>query len=64
VRPAILVADEPTSALDAANATAVAALLDELAEETGATLMIATHDDRLQRHFTRTLTLADGRLAV
>ena len=64
VRPAILVADEPTSALDAANAAAVAALLDELAEETGATLLIATHDDRLRRHFNRTLTLADGRLAA
>jgi ABC-type lipoprotein export system ATPase subunit len=64
VRPAILVADEPTSALDTANAAAVAALLDELAQETGAALLIATHDDRLRPHFARTLTLADGRLAA
>lgn len=64
VRPAILVADEPTSALDAANAAAVAALLHELAEEAGATLLVATHDDRLRPHFARTLTLAEGRLAA
>lgn len=64
VRPAILVADEPTSALDAANAAAVAALLGELAEEAGASLLVATHDDRLRPHFARTLTLADGRLAA
>ncbi|MFM7403416.1 MAG: ABC transporter ATP-binding protein [Erythrobacter sp.] len=64
VQPAVLVADEPTSALDHDNAAAVAALLTELAEETGATLIIATHDDRLRPHFARTLTLAEGRLAA
>jgi len=64
VRPAILIADEPTSALDAANAAAVAELLGELAEEAAATLLVATHDDRLRPHFTRTLTLAQGRLAA
>lgn len=64
VRPAILVADEPTSALDAANAAAVAALLHDLAEEAGATLLVATHDDRLRPYFARTLTLAEGRLAA
>lgn len=62
VHPAILIADEPTSALDAANAAAVAALLGEMAEEAGAALLVATHDDRLRPHFTHTLTLAEGRL--
>lgn len=64
VRPAILVADEPTSALDHDNAARVAAMLLELAEETGATLIVATHDDRLRPHFARTLTLAEGRLVA
>lgn len=64
VRPAILVADEPTSALDQANAEIVARLLVELADETGASLIIATHDERLRPHFPRTLTLAEGRLAA
>ncbi len=62
VRPAILVADEPTSALDQDNTARVANLLIELAEETGATLIVATHDDRLRPNFPRTLTLREGRL--
>lgn len=64
VRPAILVADEPTSALDAANAARVAEMLLDLARENGATLIVATHDDRLRPHFPRTLSLHEGRLAA
>ena len=64
VRPAILVADEPTSALDHANAAIVARLLADLADEAGAALIIATHDDRLRAHMPRTLTLAEGRIAA
>ncbi|GAB4484635.1 MAG: ABC transporter ATP-binding protein [Erythrobacter tepidarius] len=64
VRPAILVADEPTSALDQANAAIVARLLADLADEAGAALIIATHDERLRPHVPRTLTLAEGRIAA
>lgn len=64
VRPAILVADEPTSALDQANAAIVARLLSDLADEAGAALIIATHDDRLRPYVPRTLTLAEGRIAA
>jgi putative ABC transport system ATP-binding protein len=64
VRPDILVADEPTSALDHLNAARVAGLLLDLAQEVGATLIVATHDERLRPHFKRHLTLADGRLAA
>jgi putative ABC transport system ATP-binding protein len=39
-------------------------LLGEVAEEAGATLLVATHDDRLRPHFTRILTLADGKLVA
>lgn len=62
VRPKILIADEPTSALDHANTQTVAELLLEAANDAGATLLVATHDDRLKAHFERTLTLSDGRL--
>lgn len=45
-RPGLLVADEPTASLDdAAAATAVGALLD-CWRETGASLLVATHDAR------------------
>ena len=62
VKPQILIADEPTSALDHANAETVASLLIEAADEADATLLIASHDDRLKAHFARTLTLQKGRI--
>lgn len=64
VRPQLLIADEPTSALDHANAKVVAELLDELAREAGASLLVATHDDRLADYFPHRLTLANGRIAA
>lgn len=64
VSPTILIADEPTSALDHRNTQTVAELLIEAAESAGASLLIATHDDRLRAYFDQTLSLADGRLAA
>ncbi len=64
VRPKLLIADEPTSALDHANAQIVAELLDELAREAGASLLVATHDDRLKPYFPRRLLLDAGKLAA
>lgn len=64
VRPKLLIADEPTSALDHANAQVVAELLDELAREAGASLLVATHDDRLMSHFARHVRLDAGRIAA
>ncbi len=49
-RPALLLADEPTARLDQANALAVARLLLELARETGAAVVCATHDPLLIEH--------------
>lgn len=60
VSPKILIADEPTSALDKANTANVAQMLIEAARSAGASLLIATHDDRLSEHFERTITLKDG----
>ena len=57
-RPALILADEPTSALDDANCAAVVMLLRRQAEASGATLVIATHDQRLTTHFEHRLALA------
>lgn len=46
-RPALLLADEPTSALDDDNCAAILDLLLEQAALSGATLLVATHDQRL-----------------
>ena len=64
VNPTLLIADEPTSALDAANTEKVAHLLLELAGKAGASLLVATHDDRLKPYFKQTMTLEHGRLAT
>jgi putative ABC transport system ATP-binding protein len=56
--PVLILADEPTSALDDANCAAVLALLRAQAEGSGATLVIATHDARLQPFFQNRLELA------
>lgn len=46
-RPALILADEPTSALDNGNCERVLGLLENQAAACGATLVIATHDNRL-----------------
>ncbi|MBB5378263.1 lipoprotein-releasing system ATP-binding protein [Deinococcus metalli] len=59
-RPAAVLADEPTGSLDRANAQRVAGLLVDLARETGAGVLLVTHDERLARHADRVLHLLDG----
>jgi ABC-type lipoprotein export system ATPase subunit len=49
--PALLVADEPTAALDDHNTERVMELLLDIAQTHGATLLIATHDQRIKHHF-------------
>lgn len=63
-RPALLVADEPTSALDDANAQRICDLLLETASAQGATLLIATHDNRLRDRFDRVLALQPPEVAA
>ena len=62
-RPALLFADEPTGNLDAANAARVAAMMFDLAAETGAALVLVTHDEALAGRAQRTIRLRDGRVA-
>lgn len=61
-RPAFIFCDEPTSALDGRNAVMVARLLSEAAEQQGATILCATHDDRLVPFASRVIELEEGRL--
>ena len=63
-KPQLLIADEPTSALDKGNTQVVANLLLECARDAGASLLIATHDERLQGLFDRSFKLIDGRIAA
>ena len=56
-RPALILADEPTSALDDVNCLAAIDLLFEQASDHGATLIVATHDQRIKSRFPRVVAL-------
>lgn len=60
--PALVVADEPTSSLDVASADFVRSALRR-AWQRGATVLVATHDERDLAAGDRVLTLHEGRLA-
>ena len=62
VRPALLFADEPTGNLDSENAESVSSLMFELVRETGAALVLVTHDLTLAARADRQVRMADGRL--
>ncbi|MEO9482220.1 MAG: ABC transporter ATP-binding protein [Ekhidna sp.] len=55
--PKLLLADEPTASLDDENCKKVIDLLKSQAEETGATLIVATHDQRVKSEFKNQLSL-------
>lgn len=59
-RPALLLADEPTGSLDRRAAENLMALLAELNEEEGVTLVVVTHAETLAVRMGRTLELEDG----
>jgi putative ABC transport system ATP-binding protein len=59
-RPELIFADEPTGNLDAATGEEIINLLLARRAETGATLLIITHDASLAARCERVLTMADG----
>lgn len=61
--PKLLLADEPTGSLDAASAENVADILFSLPPSLGATLIVATHDERIASRAQRRLLLSAGRLS-
>lgn len=63
-RPALILADEPTASLDKAQAEAVGVLLLEIARETGATLICASHDAALLARFDRTVAIGPAGAAA
>jgi ABC-type lipoprotein export system ATPase subunit len=61
-RPRLLLADEPTGALDTHSGEEVLALLAELHEETGLSMLIVTHDAKVARTAKRVIVLRDGHI--
>ncbi len=62
-RPALLFADEPTGNLDAATGETIMDMLFARQKETGATLVMITHDIALSHRCDRIVTMRDGRIA-
>ncbi|KRA84188.1 ABC transporter ATP-binding protein [Altererythrobacter sp. Root672] len=62
-RPPLVFADEPTGNLDVATGAGIIELLFARREETGATLVIITHDEHLAERCDRIVSLSDGRIA-
>ncbi|MGV6848198.1 MAG: ABC transporter ATP-binding protein [Marinibacterium sp.] len=58
-RPALVIADEPTSALDANSQAAFLDLLFARLSDTGASLLMVSHDPRLADRFERTVRMED-----
>lgn len=60
--PELLLADEPTGNLDMKTSEGVHALLGELQQKKGLTLVVVTHNEQLASAMGRVVRLADGRL--
>ncbi len=60
--PDLILADEPTGNLDRATGAQVIETLFSLRAETGATLLLITHDQDLAARCSRILTMSDGRI--
>ena len=62
-RPEVVFADEPTGALDTHTGHEVLALLREVVDEDGHTVVMVTHDPVAASYADRVVLLADGQVA-
>lgn len=62
VRPVLLLADEPTGNLDSVTAAEILALLDDVRDRFGTTLVMATHDRDVAATCDQVVTVRDGRV--
>jgi len=61
-KPEILLADEPTGNLDTARSEEIGAILKDLNEREGLTVILVTHNPRLAALARRTIELRDGKI--
>lgn len=59
--PAVIFADEPTGSLDSLHSEQVMSLLGAAARESGAAVLLVTHDLRVAAYADREVVVRDGR---
>lgn len=62
IYPPVLLADEPTGNLDSATGKDILALIHDLHERLGATVLMVTHDESVATSCRRIVTIRDGRI--
>lgn len=60
--PHIILADEPTAPFDSARAQAVMSLLERIARDQEAAVLVVTHDESIFHRFDRLISMRDGRI--
>jgi len=60
--PQVIIADEPTGNLDSKKGEEIVDLLKNLNEQTGATLIIITHDESVAKQAKKILVIKDGKI--
>lgn len=61
--PPLLLADEPTASLDRANADLVLGLLKDLCAQTGAAMLLSTHDEYVKARFAKRYDMRKGAMS-
>ncbi|ANZ57398.1 peptide ABC transporter ATP-binding protein [Fructilactobacillus lindneri] len=62
-KPNIILADEPTASLDEQRVTEVCQLLSDLAKKENKTVVVVTHDERVNQYADHIYELVDGHLS-
>ena len=62
MRPEIILADEPTNNLDPKNARNVIEMLQKIQQDTGATMLVASHDPMVTKYANAVIQLKQGHI--
>lgn len=63
MHPEIILADEPTNNLDPENAKNVIEMLKKIQQDTGATMIVASHDPLVEKYATQVVSIKEGRVS-